>query len=308
MSKSGAGKVSVSSGSAKLKIGFIGLGIMGSGMATNLLKAGFPVKVYNRTKSKTEPFAKMGAEVASSPAEAASGSDVVIAIVTDGPDVEQVLFGEEGVVKGARKGSVFVDMGTNSPDYARSFAKRLAEKGIEFLDAPVTGGDKGAREGTLTIMVGGKPEVFERVKPAFEAMGKTIVHAGDVGSGQLLKLANQIVIGENMLALVEAMTMAKTAGISMESLFQVLSSGAGNSFTVQSYMPRIMKGDMEPGFRAAHLRKDLKYVIDAAHSLSVPLPGAALTLELYNSLCARGMGEKGTQALIRFYEDAMKKG
>ncbi len=294
--------------SEKLRLGFIGLGIMGSGMAKNLLRAGFPLTVYNRTKSKAEALGNEGAAVVDTPAEVAQRSDVVFEIVTDAPDVEQVLFGKGGVVEGKHDGLIFVDESTNSPSHAKAFSERLSELGIEFLDAPVTGGDKGAREGTLTIMVGGKKEVFEKVKPAFQAMGKTVVYAGEAGSGQALKLANQIVVGVDMLALVEAMVIAQRAGISMDTLYEVLSSGAGNSFTVQSYMPRIMKGDMEPGFRAAHLRKDLHYVIEMAHEFNVPLPGAALLLQLYNSLVASGRGERGTQALIQLYEDMMRKG
>ncbi|MDP7975716.1 MAG: NAD(P)-dependent oxidoreductase [TACK group archaeon] len=293
--------------SEKLRLGFIGLGIMGSGMAKNLLRAGFPLTVYNRTKSKAEALGNEGAVVVDTPAEVAQRSDAVFEIVTDAPDVEQVLFGKGGVVEGKHDGLIFVDESTNSPSHAKAFSERLSELGIEFLDAPVTGGDKGAREGTLTIMVGGKKEVFERVKPAFQAMGKTVVYAGEAGSGQALKLANQIVVGVDMLALVEAMVIAQRAGISMDTLYEVLSSGAGNSFTVQSYMPRIMKGDMEPGFRAAHLRKDLHYVIEMAHEFNVPLPGAALLLQLYNSLVASGKGERGTQALIQLYEDMMRK-
>ncbi|MFQ1020816.1 NAD(P)-dependent oxidoreductase [Tardisphaera saccharovorans] len=293
--------------SEKLRLGFIGLGIMGSGMAKNLLRAGFPLTVYNRTKSKAEALGNEGAVVVDTPAEVAQRSDAVFEIVTDAPDVEQVLFGKGGVVEGKHDGLIFVDESTNSPSHAKAFSERLSELGIEFLDAPVTGGDKGAREGTLTIMVGGKKEVFERVKPAFQAMGKTVVYAGEAGSGQALKLANQIVVGVDMLALVEAMVIAQRAGISMDTLYEVLSSGAGNSFTVQSYMPRIMKGDMEPGFRAAHLRKDLHYVIEMAHEFNVPLPGAALLLQLYNSLVASGRGERGTQALIQLYEDMMRK-
>ncbi|MGC8631926.1 MAG: NAD(P)-dependent oxidoreductase [Thermoprotei archaeon] len=288
------------------KVGFIGLGIMGSGMAANLLKAGYQLTVYNRTRAKAEPLVKMGASLAPSPADVASKSDVVIAIVTDGPDVDQVLFGENGVAEGKRRGLTFVDMGTNSPEYAKSFSERLSRLGIEFLDAPVTGGDKGAREGTLTIMAGGKEEVFRQVEPIFKAMGKTVVYAGGVGSGQMLKLANQIVVGLDMLAVVEAITMAKKAGIGLDSLFKVLSSGAGNSFTVQYYMPKIMNGDMEPGFRAAHIKKDLKYTTDVANSFNVPLPGTSLLLQLYNAVVSEGFGEKGTQALIKFYENSIK--
>ncbi|MDT7970746.1 MAG: NAD(P)-dependent oxidoreductase [Vulcanisaeta sp.] len=285
----------------QLRVGFIGLGIMGSAMAMNIHKKGFSLIVYNRTRSKTEPFAKLGVPVANSPREVAEKSDVVIDMVTDAPDVEEVLFGRDGVVYGAHPGLIVIDMSTNSPEYARYFAKRLAEYGIEFLDAPVTGGDVGARQGTLTIMVGGKREVFERVRPVLEAMGKTIIYAGDVGNGQMLKLLNQIVVGIDMLAVAEAMALAKKAGIDMDKLFTVLSTGAANSFTVQYYMPKMMKGDYEPGFRAAHLKKDLRYALETANKLGVPLPGTAITLELYNALVAKGLGDKGTQALLKLY-------
>ncbi|MGC9152880.1 MAG: NAD(P)-dependent oxidoreductase [Vulcanisaeta sp.] len=285
----------------RLRVGFIGLGIMGGAMAMNIHRAGFPLIVYNRTKSKTEPFAKLGVPVANSPREVAERSDVVIDVVTDAPDVEEVLLGPNGVIHGAHPGLIVIDMSTNSPEHARYFARELGKYGIEFLDAPVTGGDIGAKQGTLTIMVGGKYEVFEKVKPVLQAMGKTIIYAGDVGNGQMLKLLNQIVVGIDMLAVAEAMTLAKKAGIDMEKLFTVLSTGAANSFTVQYYMPKMMKGDFEPGFRAAHLRKDLRYAMETANKLNVPLPGTALTLQLYNALVARGLGEKGTQALLKLY-------
>ncbi|GAB6945439.1 NAD(P)-dependent oxidoreductase [Vulcanisaeta sp. JCM 14467] len=285
----------------RLRVGFIGLGIMGSAMAMNIHKAGFPLIVYNRTRSKTEPFAKLGVPVADSPREVAEKSDVVIDMVTDAPDVEEVLLGPNGVVHGAHPGLIVIDMSTNSPEHAKYFARELSKYGIEFLDAPVTGGDIGARQGTLTIMVGGKYEVFQRVKPILEAMGKTIIYAGDVGNGQMLKLLNQIVVGIDMLAVAEAMALAKKAGIDMEKLFTVLSTGAANSFTVQYYMPKMMRGDFEPGFRAAHLRKDLRYALETANKLNVPLPGTALTLQLYNALVAKGLGEKGTQALLKLY-------
>ena len=285
----------------RLRVGFIGLGIMGGAMAMNIHRAGFPLIVYNRTRSKTEPFAKLGVPVADSPREVAERSDVVIDMVTDAPDVEEVLLGPNGVVHGAHPGLIVIDMSTNSPEYARYFARELGKYGIEFLDAPVTGGDIGARQGTLTIMVGGKYEVFQRVKPILEAMGKTIIYAGDVGNGQMLKLLNQIVVGIDMLAVAEAMALAKKAGIDMEKLFTVLSTGAANSFTVQYYMPKMMRGDFEPGFRAAHLKKDLRYALETANKLNVPLPGTALTLQLYNALVAKGLGEKGTQALLKLY-------
>ncbi|BBD73642.1 6-phosphogluconate dehydrogenase [Sulfodiicoccus acidiphilus] len=285
-----------------LRVGFIGLGLMGSSMAANVRRAGFPLVVYNRTRSKADTFRKEGVPVASSPREVAQSSDVVIIMVTDAPDVEQVLSGKDGVLEGAAKGSVVIDMSTNSPDHAKRFHYLCSERGVEFLDAPVTGGDKGAREGTLTIMVGGAEEVFQRVRPVLESMGKTIVRAGEVGAGQMLKLLNQVVVGVNMMAMIEAIALARKAGIDLEVLFRVLSTGAANSFTVQYYMPKVMKGDMEPGFRAAHLRKDLKYAIDVATKLDVPLPGTAVVLQLYSALNAMGLGEKGTQALVKVYQ------
>ena len=290
-----------------VKVGFIGLGIMGLPMATNILRAGYLLTVYNRTISKAESLRRLGAYVASSPKEVAQRSDVVISMVTDVPDVEEVLFGANGVVEGGSKGLIFIDMSTNSPEAAKGFAKRLLDYGIEFMDAPVTGGDKGAREGTLTIMAGGRLETFQRVKPIFEAMGKTIVYCGDVGSGQMVKLCNQVVVGLNMLAVTEALVLARKAGIDENILFTVLSTGAANSFTVQYYLPKILRGDFEPGFKASHLKKDLKYVIDTANRLNIPLPGISILLQLYNSLVSQGLGEKGTQVLIKVYEALSSK-
>jgi 3-hydroxyisobutyrate dehydrogenase len=283
-----------------MKVGFIGLGIMGFPMASNLIKAGYDLTVYNRTIEKAEKL--KGAKVARSPKEVAENSDVVISMVTDAPDVEEILFSENGVVKSNKRGLIFVDMSTNSPEFAKKTAKRLSEYGIEFLDAPVTGGDKGAREGTLTIMVGGKESVFKQVEPIFRAMGKTIIYVGDVGSGQALKLCNQVVVALNMVAVVEGLLLARSFGIDDEKLFTVLSTGAANSFTVQYYLPKIMKGDLEPGFKAAHLKKDLKYALEIANSKSLPLLGTSLALQLYNIMVSIGMGEKGTQGLIKVYE------
>ncbi len=290
---------------SKAKVGFIGLGIMGRGMAANLLKKGFSLVVYNRTRARAEELGKSGAEVAESPADVARRSDIIIIMVTDGPDVEHVLFGEKGVAEGCRKGQIIIDMGTNSPEYSVSFSERLKKCGAEFLDAPVTGGDVGAREGTLTIMVGGNRDTFEKVRDVFEAMGKTLVYAGPVGSGQKMKLVNQVSVALQMLALTESLELAKAAGLNVDDVYRVLSTGGARSFTVESYMPRIMKGDMEPGFRAAHLRKDLGYAVRLASELNVPLPGTGLAFELYKALVNRGLGEKGTQALIRLYDELL---
>lgn len=286
----------------KPRIGFIGLGIMGSLMASNLIKAGFSLTVYNRTRGKADKLKAQGAQVVETPAKAAKLSDVVIEMVTDAPDVEQVLFGDDGLIKGKHEELTVIGMSTNSPRYAIDFAKRLREMGIDFIDAPVTGGDKGARDGTLTIMAGGKPEVFRRVMPVLEAMGKNIVYTGKTGTGQMVKLLNQIVIGMDMLGVSEALALARRTDTDLDALYRVLSTGAANSFTVQYYLPKMIKNDITPGFRALHLRKDLKYVMDVADELNMPMVGTSLLLQLYNALIAQGFGDNGTQALIKFYE------
>lgn len=289
-------------------MGFIGLGTMGAPMAMNIHKAGFPLVVYNRTRSKAEAFSKLGVPVMPTPRDVALRSDVVICMLTDAPDLMQVLFGKDGVVEGRHEGLIVIDMSTNSPDYAIEFSRRLSQYGIEFLDAPVTGGDKGAREGTLTIMVGGKREVFEKVKPVLEAMGKVIIYAGDTGSGQLLKLINQVAVGLNTLAMVEALVLAKNAGADINKVQQVLMSGMANSEVIRQLMPRILSGDFKPGFKASHLRKDLKYVMDLATRLNIPMPGVGVLLQLYNAMVALGMGEEGTHALIKLYDILTRQG
>ncbi|MDG7036811.1 MAG: NAD(P)-dependent oxidoreductase [Nitrososphaerota archaeon] len=286
----------------KPRIGFIGLGIMGSLMASNLIKAGFSLTVYNRSRGKADKLKAQGAQVVETPAKAAKLSDVVVEMVTDAPDVEQVLFGDDGLINGKHEELTVIGMSTNSPRYAIDFAKRLMEMGIDFIDAPVTGGDKGARDGTLTIMAGGKPEVFRRVMPVLEAMGKNIVYTGETGTGQMVKLLNQIVIGMDMLGVSEALALARRTDTDLDALYRVLSTGAANSFTVQYYLPKMIKNDITPGFRALHLRKDLKYVMDVANELNMPMVGTSLLLQLYNALIAQGFGDNGTQALIKFYE------
>ncbi len=285
-----------------MKVGFIGLGIMGSAMAMNIYKKGHELIVYNRTKSKAEPFRKLGVPVAESPKEVAEKSDVVIVMVTDAPDVKEVIFGKNGVVEGARRGLIVVDMSTNSPKNAQEIYDELSKIGVEFMDAPVTGGDVGAKQGTLIIMVGGKPETFEKVKPVFESMGKLIVYAGPVGSGQKMKLVNQVAVALSDLAMVEALALAEKFGLDLEKVYQVLSSGGARSFTIESYMPRLLKGDMEPGFKISHLRKDLGYVLEEAKALKLPLFATSLAFEEFLSSEKLGYGEKGIQALIKLYE------
>ncbi|MGC9051086.1 NAD(P)-dependent oxidoreductase [Pyrobaculum sp.] len=284
-----------------MRVGVVGLGIMGGPMAMHLHKAGLLAAVYNRTRSKAEPFEKMGVYVAQSPADLARRVDVVIVMVSDAPDVEHVLFGPGGVVEGARPGLVVVDMSTNSPEWARRFAERLARLGVEFLDAPVTGGQKGAVEGTLTIMVGGSEELFKRLLPVFQAFGRNIVYVGPVGYGQAMKLVNQVVVALNTVAMVEGLRLAKALGLDMEKVAQVLTGGAARSGSIELYLPKLLRGDLSPGFKAAHLKKDLGYVMEFANKTNLPLPATALALELYKKMVERGLGELGIHALGEIY-------
>jgi 3-hydroxyisobutyrate dehydrogenase len=284
-----------------MKVGFIGLGIMGGPMARHLHRAGLLAAVYNRTRSRAEPFGKMGVHVAESPADLARRVDVVIEMVSDAPDVEQVLFGAGGVVEGARPGLVVVDMSTNSPDWARKFAERLAERGIDFLDAPVTGGQKGAEEGTLTVMVGGREDLFQRLLPVFKAFAKEVIYAGPVGYGQAMKLVNQVVISLNTIAMVEGLRLAEALGLDVEKVARLLTVGAARSGSIELYLPKLLKGDLSPGFKAAHLKKDLAYAMEIANRKGLSLPASALALELYKRMVEKGLGELGIHALGKSY-------
>ncbi|ABP49851.1 MULTISPECIES: NAD(P)-dependent oxidoreductase [Pyrobaculum] len=284
-----------------MRVGVIGLGIMGQPMAMHLHKAGLLAAVYNRTRAKAKPFEQLGVYVADSPADLAKRVDVVIEIVSDAPDVEQVFFGPSGVAEGARPGLIVVDMSTNSPEWARRFAERFAQLGVEFLDAPVTGGQKGAVEGALTIMVGGKEEVFKKVLPVFQAFGKQIVYMGPVGYGQAMKLVNQIAVALNTIAMVEAVRLAKALGLDMDKVAQILTGGAARSGSMELYLPKLLKGDLTPGFKSAHLKKDLVYALEYAHRANLPMPATALALELYKKMVERGLGELGIHALGEVY-------
>jgi 3-hydroxyisobutyrate dehydrogenase len=284
------------------RIGFIGLGIMGKQMAQNLMRRGYYLTAYNRSKKSVGELVALGAKAAESPAEVARVSDVVIDMVTDAPDVEEVLLGENGVITSGRAGLVVIDMSTNSPEIARSIGKKLEERSIDFLDGPVTGGDKGAREATLTIMVGGKKEAFERCKPIFEAMGKEIVYMGPSGSGQAMKLCNQTAVAIHTLATCESLLLGSSAGLDLNSVLRVLTSGAANSWNLTNLGPKVAKHDFEPGFKAAHLLKDLRYVIQLSEANHLTLPGSSIVYQLFNSIMAEGDGERGTQILARVLE------
>ncbi|MRG27496.1 MULTISPECIES: NAD(P)-dependent oxidoreductase [Laceyella] len=286
-----------------LKIGFIGLGIMGKSMARNLHRAGFEVTVWNRTAAKmAEAKAEWGAHLAVSPKDVAVRSDVVITMVGDTPDVREVVTGEEGVLAGARPGTVLIDMSTISPEATRELAELAAEKGVAMLDAPVSGGDVGARNGTLSIMVGGEEEVLEKVRPVLEAMGKTIVHCGPIGAGQTVKACNQILCGLNLLGMVEALAFAKKSGVDLEKMIQVTSQGAGGSWALANYGPRVVKGDLDPGFSVRFQQKDLRIVLAEAERMELPLLGTATVQQLLRAVQAHGGNEDGTQALVRVME------
>lgn len=286
----------------KWRVGFIGLGIMGRSMSRHIYDAGYPVTVWNRTAAKMEAAREWGAEIAHSAKEVAEKSDLIITMVGDTPDVREVIEGENGVLAGAKPGSVLIDMSTISPDATREIAARAAEKGIAMLDAPVSGGDIGARNATLSIMVGGDADVLERVKPVLETMGKSIIHCGPIGAGQTVKACNQILCALNLLGIVEALAFAKNAGVDLEKMIQVTSQGAGGSWALSNLAPRIVKGDLDPGFSVRFQQKDLRIVLQEAERMELPLLGTAVVQQLLRSVQAHGGNEDGTHALIRVME------
>jgi 3-hydroxyisobutyrate dehydrogenase len=286
----------------KEKVGFIGLGIMGMPMARNLLKAGFAVVAYNRTAAKAETLVKDGARKVNSPKEVAQECPVVVTIVSDTPDVEEVILGEKGVIEGVKAGSVVIDMSTISPQVTQKIAARLQEKESHMLDAPVSGGDKGAIAGTLAIMVGGEAEIFERCLPIFQAMGQNIVHVGPNGNGQTVKLMNQILVVGILNAVVEALVFGQKAGIDLRKAIQAVKSGAAGSWQLENLGPRILERDFRPGFMIDLVQKDLNLVMEAAHVMKTPLPVTSFIHQMYYALQCSGEGGSGTQALVKFLE------
>ena len=284
------------------RIGFIGLGIMGRPMARNLLKAGYHLAVWNRSRPGIDALAGEGASPASSAEDVARRSDVVVTMVTDSADVEQVALGPEGIMDGGHAGLVHIDMSTISPAVTRRIASRLAEKGIEMLDAPVSGGETGAQAGTLSIMVGGKEETLQRCRPVLEALGRTIVHCGPSGAGQTVKLCNQIVVGLNNLAMCEALVFAAKAGVDTRRMLEAVGAGAASSWALLNLAPRILDRDFRPGFKVAHQQKDLRLALEAAEQQAVPLPGTSLVHQLFAAVEAEGLSSEGTQALVKALE------
>ncbi|MGI6075932.1 MAG: NAD(P)-dependent oxidoreductase [Pyramidobacter sp.] len=289
------------------KIGFIGLGVMGRSMAFNLLKAGFSLTVYNRTKASAQVLTAAGAQWADCPADVMRGSDAVITIVGYPRDVEQVYFGEKGLFQGFSAGKLVIDMTTSSPLLAEKIGAKAKELGGCALDAPVSGGDVGAKNAKLTIMVGGPEEAFKEAEPLFAAMGKEWKLQGGWGAGQHTKMANQIAIASNMMGVCEALAYARRAGLNQEAVLGTISGGAAGSFSMSNLAPRMLKGDFKPGFYVKHFIKDMGIAIECARAMKLDLPGLELADRLYRKLAEAGGENDGTQALYRLYVDGGAK-
>ena len=286
-----------------MKIGFIGTGVMGKSMAGHLLAAGHDLAVHTRTAVKAEELLAQGAVWADSPAEAAAGRDVAISMVGFPADVEQTHLGDKGTLSVAEPPALIIDMTTSTPSLARRIAQQAAERGVAAIDAPVSGGDKGAREGVLSIMVGGAPEAVARAMPLFEVMGRTIVNMGPAGAGQHTKMANQILVSSSMLGACEAIVYAEAAGLDPRRMVEAVSQGAAATWTIQNLAPRMLDGDFEPGFFVEHFVKDLGIALAEAADLGLDLPGLTGAARLYRLLESRGLGRKGTQALLLLYRE-----
>lgn len=285
-----------------MNVGFIGLGIMGRPMALNLIRGGHALRVYSRRAESMEPLAAAGAQVCLSPEEVARGGDPVFIMVSDTQDVEQIILGPGGVLAGTRPGAIVVDMSTISPVTTRSLASRLAAEGVEMLDAPVSGGEAGATEGTLSIMAGGKPDVLERIKPLFALMGKKVVHCGQNGAGQVAKACNQIVASLTIEGVAEALTLARKSGVDAARVRAALLGGFAGSRILEVHGKRMLDRDFRPGFKIRLHQKDLRIVVETAHQLGLALPGAALVAQHLNALAGSGGGERDSSALIEVIE------
>lgn len=285
------------------RIGFIGTGVMGSSMAGRLLDAGFQVTVFNRSPEKTIPLMEKGARKADTVREASAGQDVVITIVGFPRDVEEVFLGTGGILESADAGTIVVDMTTSSPGLAVRIAEEGRTRGIPVLDAPVSGGDVGARNGTLSIMVGGDLSAFDAMGPVFAVMGSRIVHQGIAGAGQHTKMANQIAIASNMIGVCEALAYARRAGLDHEKVMESISGGAAGSWSLSNLGPRMLAGNFDPGFFVKHFIKDMGIAEAEAREMDLGIPGLKLALSLYRRLEDEGFGDEGTQALFRLYAE-----
>jgi 2-hydroxy-3-oxopropionate reductase len=285
-----------------LKVGYIGLGLMGKSIARNILKAGFPLVVHNRSPMAVNELVSEGASSAETPAEVAGQADIVFTNLPDSPDVEAVALGNQGIIHSSRPGLIFVDNSTIKPATARRIAGILGEKGVLCLDAPVSGGDIGARAGTLTIMVGGPIEALERVMPVFEAIGKTVTHVGESGCGQIAKAANQIMVAAQMVAMGELLIFAKKAGADPQKVVEAIKGGAAQCWTLDIKPGRLFDGNRAPGFKAYMQSKDLSIVMETAREYGIPLPSAGIHAQLYNAMLQMGMGSLDNSAVIGVIE------
>ncbi|HEP1188163.1 TPA: NAD(P)-dependent oxidoreductase [Listeria monocytogenes] len=283
------------------KIGFVGTGVMGSSMAGHLLEAGYEVLVYTRTKTKAEDLLEKGALWIKTPGELANKVDILISMVGYPKDVEELYLGENGFLENLAVGTVAIDMTTSSPALAKKMAEFGREKGIGVLDAPVSGGDIGAKNGTLAIMVGGSEDVFLKVKPIFDILGSSVILQGDAGAGQHTKMVNQIAIASNMIGVTEAIIYAEAAGLNPSSVLDSISGGAAGSWSLANLIPRVLKDDFSPGFFIKHFIKDMGIAISEAKQMGLELPGLTLAEKMYQTLAEQGLSEEETQALIKYY-------
>ncbi len=284
-------------------IAFIGTGVMGASIVKHLMKAGYTITVYTRTKSKAQPLLDAGAHWAQTPADASVGQDIIFSMVGYPQDVREVYLGEQGILQTAKVGSIVVDMTTSEPSLAKEINEAASIKGIYSLDAPVSGGDIGAQNGTLSIMVGGDRQIFEKVQPVLEIFGQNIVYHGEAGAGQHAKMCNQIVIASGMIGICESMAYGLQAGLSMEDVLKSITTGAAGSWALSNLAPRMLQDDLQPGFYIKHIIKDLKIALEEAERMNLQLPGLQLAKNMYELLQTRGYGEKGTQALIKYYTE-----
>ncbi len=286
----------------QLRVGYIGLGLMGAPIAKNIMKAGFPLTVHNRSRKVVNDLVEEGAKEAFSPREVAEASDVVFTNLPDSPDVEIVALGEEGVIDGCQAGMIFVDNSTIKPQTARRIADAFSEKGVAALDAPVSGGDVGAKAGTLAIMVGGPRDAYERVLPIFQAMGKTITYVGESGAGQVAKACNQIMVAAQMTAMAELLILAQKSGVDPRQVVEAIRGGAAQCWTLDVKPQRLFAGDRAPGFKAYMMHKDLGIVLDTARTYGVPLPITAMSTQLYEAMLQMDMSDLDNSAVIGVLE------
>jgi len=283
-------------------VGYIGLGLMGKSIARNILKAGFPLVVHNRSQAAVDELVAEGARRAHSPAEVAAQVDVIFTNLPDSPDVEKVALGENGIITAAHADLIFVDNSTIKPASARLVAEKLGEQGVRSLDAPVSGGDIGARNGTLAIMVGGPADALEEVRPIFEVMGKSITHVGDAGCGQIAKAANQIMVAAQMVAMGELLIFAQKAGADPQKVVEAIRGGAAQCWTLDVKPPRLFSGNRQPGFKASMQAKDLNIVLETARQYGVPLPSAAIDSQLFNAMTQLDLGGLDNSAVLNIIE------